>query len=155
VASNPNLGLSANTISLGAGALLATTNFSLNRPIAMAGAGTISVNSGITLNATDPITGATGFTKAGTGTLVLKGANTNTGTTTVSQGTMLVSGSLASASTVAVSSGATLGGNGTVGIVNVSGTLAPGEPGTASGVGKLTAAGNVSFGATSTLAIQI
>lgn len=56
------------------------------------------------------------FTKAGTGTLVLSGANTYLGTTTVNGGLLRIDGSLGSAD-VTVASGATLGGTGTIGML--------------------------------------
>ena len=77
--------------------------------------------------------GSFGFTKSGSGTLTLGGANTYTGATAVKEGTLLVNGSLASAA-VSVASGATLGGGGTfAGLTALAngGILAPGNsPGT-------------------------
>jgi outer membrane autotransporter protein len=55
-----------------------------------------------------------GFTKTGTGKLILSGANTYLGTTAVNAGTLQIDGSLGSAD-VTVASGATLGGNGAIG----------------------------------------
>lgn len=74
------------------------------------------------------ITGNASFTKTGTGTLTLAGANTYNGATSVSQGGLLVDGSLG-ASAVAVSSGALLGGDGTIGgsvTANAGAILSPG-----------------------------
>jgi len=74
-----------------------------------------------------------GLTKAGTGTLILSGANTLSGPTNVSAGTLLLkntSGSGTGTGAVTVASGATVGGSGSVtGSVNiqVGGHLAPGN----------------------------
>ncbi|WP_342750535.1 Ig-like domain-containing protein [Termitidicoccus mucosus] len=67
----------------------------------------------ITLNGV--LSGAGGFTKAGSGTLALAAANTFTGPVAVSEGALNVNGSLAAATAaVTVASGATLSGSGTI-----------------------------------------
>ena len=74
------------------------------------------------------------FTKAGSGSLTLTGANDYTGTTTINNGTLIIDGnqSLATgAMTINVSG--TLGGSGTIGasLLTVNGVIAPGNsPGT-------------------------
>ncbi len=91
---------------------LGECNFSLgDGPVTLANAGTT-----VTVNAnTLSVEGAIGETnegsnlsKAGTGTLVLNGANTYTGTTTVSAGTLAIGGSPAAPLAVSVAEGATL-----------------------------------------------
>ncbi len=99
-------------------------------------AATIDVSAGKTLNFTGTVTNATNggisyLTKAGTGTVILAGANTYTGATALNVGTTKLNGSLAAGSAVTVAGSATLSGTGTV-----SGTLsfaasaihAPGDP---------------------------
>lgn len=74
------------------------------------------------------ITGNATFTKTGSGTLTLAGANTYTGATSVSSGALLIDGSLG-ASAVGVSSGALLGGDGSLGgsvTANAGAILSPG-----------------------------
>ncbi len=82
------------------------------------------------------ISGVGSLVKTGDSTLTLTGINTFTGDTVVGQGTLLVHGELAPASLVRVQgSDSSLGGNGRVHNVNVSGgQLAPGAS-----AGKLTA----------------
>lgn len=91
------------------------------------------------------------FTKTGTGTLVLSGANTHTGATSINGGTLLVTGSLANTATT-VSAAGTLGGTGTIGgAVTNNGTLAPGN----SSVGSLTVNNPLTLAAASSLAWEI
>jgi fibronectin-binding autotransporter adhesin len=79
-----------------------------------------------------------GLTKAGAGTLRLVSSNSSyTGPTSVDAGTLVVQGNI-SGSATAVNSGATISGNGTTGLLSISGN-ANLEPG--NGVGTLTAAG--------------
>jgi len=62
-------------------------------PLVMRGANTnLSVSSGITATINNPITGLAGFTKSGSGTLVLETPGTYTGTTRILDGTLLLSG---------------------------------------------------------------
>jgi autotransporter-associated beta strand protein len=94
------------------------------------------------------------WTKSGTGTLLLSGANTNSGTATVSAGTLLVNGSIISPATVANS--ATLGGKGVIsGLVTIQsgGTLAPGTNSTS--IGTLTVSNSVTLQAGSTNLLTI
>ena len=74
---------------------------------------------------------AKSFTKVGSGTQTLTGANTYIGVTAVNAGTLMVNGNQASATgAVNVASGATLGGSGTLGgfvTINSGGILSPGN----------------------------
>ena len=86
------------------------------------------------------LNGTTGFTKTGTGTLILGGTNSYTGGTFVIGGTLLVNGTTGA---VTVASGGTFGGNGFVGNTSVQsgGTIAAGASVGLLNVGNLTLAG--------------
>src|SRR6266704_3406652 len=108
-------------LTFGGGTLRTTASFTLavNRGIALTGAGTISTDPGTTLTYGGIIAGASPLTKAGTGTLIVSGANTYTGATAISAGTLQLGATNAvpSGSAGTVTSGAagavvlTAGGN--------------------------------------------
>jgi len=96
-----------------ASTLLTTASFTLdsNRGIALTGPATISSNPGTTVTFGGIVAGASTLTKAGTGTLVLSGANTYAGLTTVSAGVLRVQSSAAlgtTAGATSVTSGAAI-----------------------------------------------
>lgn len=96
----------------------------VNLPIDLSGP--VSVGTGATLVLGGVISGASGLTKNGPGTLDLTAANTYTGTTALTAGTLLVDGNQ-SGSPVVAASGTTLGGVGTIGSITTAGaTLGPG-----------------------------
>jgi len=90
------------------------------------------------------ISGAGSLTQTGSGTLVLNGVNRQTGGTTVQAGTLVVGddthADAALGGTVTVAAGATLGGIGTLGALDLAGTLAPGNS-----VGTLHVSGDATF----------
>lgn len=83
----------AGPLTLGAGGIdlsFSTVNLTVGMPIELGVSQTWTVNSGRTLEASGIISGSTmGLTKAGVGTLTLKGANTYDGTTTIRGGTLV------------------------------------------------------------------
>lgn len=105
-----------------------------NVPVDFGGsAGTITVNNqAAALAMGGVITGTGGVIKAGNGVLDLKGNSTYSGGTTVAGGALLVDGSIGD---VTVNTGATLGGSGTVtSITSSTGSVAPGDAPTVTGI---------------------
>jgi autotransporter-associated beta strand protein len=110
------LDLNGNNLTVGAlsGTGGTITNTSFGALTFSAGNAADTVFAGVIQNNIDPI----GFTKQGTGKLVLTGANIYTGPTTVTAGALVVgdgvSGSLSGTSSVNIANGATLGGSGSI-----------------------------------------
>ena len=167
-----NLGGAAATVTWGANSFMtaATGTFRLGaagaagmldfkNPIALAGTGATSRNifvengaSLIDARLSGILSGSAGFTKLGTGALELTGQNTYTGTTTIAAGTLLVNGTNSGLGQMDVAAGAVLGGTGLInGLVNVTGTLAPGNVGQTGLLG----AGALALGNTSLTTIQM
>ncbi|MBP1124669.1 MULTISPECIES: autotransporter serine protease [Pseudomonas] len=96
------------------------------------------------------IAGHGGLTKLGIGTLVLSGTNTYSGPTLVNQGRLAINGSLTS--DVTVSQSGVVGGSGRIGslLAKSGGTVAPGNS-----IGTLNVAGDVTFDAGSTYAVEL
>src|SRR5881396_3618045 len=135
----------AGKLTFGGGTLRTTASFTVaaNRGIALTGAGTISTDPGTTLTYGGIIAGASPLTKAGTGTLIVSGANSYTGATTISAGTLQLGATNAvpSGSAVTVSGGATFdlrGFSDGIGSLAGAGTVTSG----AAGAVTLTAGGN-------------
>src|SRR3989442_871814 len=135
----------AGKLTFGGGTLRTTASFTLaaNRGIALTGAGTISTDPGTTLTYGGIAAGAGTLTKAGTGTLILSGANTYTGATAISAGTLQLgaTNTVPSGSAVTVSGGATFdlhGFSDAIGSLAGAGTVTSG----AAGAVTLTAGAN-------------
>jgi autotransporter-associated beta strand protein len=88
--------------------------------------GSLAVNQSSNTSFAGALTGAGSFTKAGTGTLTLSGANSYTGPTVVNGGELAVNGSIVSPLTV--NAGGTLSGTGSLGntMIGAGGSWAPG-----------------------------
>jgi fibronectin-binding autotransporter adhesin len=90
ISDNGNLGNVASTVTLDGGALEVTADMSSARHLALAGAGTITVDTGKTFTVTGTLDGAGGLTKTGDGDLVIAADTTHTGGTTISAGVLQV-----------------------------------------------------------------
>ncbi|SUB02538.1 Extracellular serine protease precursor [Pannonibacter phragmitetus] len=87
--SDAALGSAAGAIALEGGTLSAGETISTARGIALEGSqNALDVTGGKVLSLSGTISGAAGFTKSGTGTLVLTGTNTYSGVTTIADGTL-------------------------------------------------------------------
>jgi autotransporter-associated beta strand protein len=127
-----------------------TIQFNSTRTFTVASTGDPS---GVDMDIQCRITGGSGLTKAGAGTMRLSGTTSSyTGATTVSAGRLVIDGdNLAATGQVSVAAAAWLAGSGTTGgALSISGTLSPGN-----GVGTLTGGSSASFAAGSLLDYQL
>jgi fibronectin-binding autotransporter adhesin len=128
ISADANLGAANGDVTLDGGTLATSANVTSNRTVALAGAGTFSAASGTTFTLGGTLSGPGALTKTGAGTLLLTGDNNGyTGATTVSAGTLAVTGELGGA--VTINGGGRLAGNGSVGSITNTGTVAPGVDG--------------------------
>ncbi|MFA6356508.1 MAG: autotransporter domain-containing protein [Candidatus Omnitrophota bacterium] len=128
------------------------------RGITLTGSGTVVTDPGTTLAYNGIITGGSTFTKEGTGTLSLGGANTFSGITNVTAGTLSVSNvsGLGLNANVNVTAAGTLDINNVTVAQNVTllgGTVTGTGPGASLG-GNITLGGNSTLGGAGTLAIR-
>ncbi|MGA7438815.1 MAG: autotransporter-associated beta strand repeat-containing protein [Luteibacter sp.] len=161
----------------GAGALVLAANSTYTGGTTIAGgvlqlgnggnAGTVSgniVNNGTlvfdradTSSFAGAISGTGALEQQGGGTTVLSGANTYAGATAVRAGSLIINGDQSAATgATSVDSGGTLGGMGAIGgdvSIADGGTLSPGNVGAAPGT--LTIKGDLSFGTTSNLNVDM
>ncbi|MEQ1859283.1 MAG: autotransporter-associated beta strand repeat-containing protein [Chthoniobacteraceae bacterium] len=139
ISASDNLGNASatNTLSLAGGTLESTGTFDLGSTRAIAlgvGGGSFKVTGGNSLTVSGAISGTSGLSKLGTGTLAVSSDNSATfsGPTTISAGTFMASntgGSATGSGDVTVEANATLGGTGHITgnvIVNADGILSPG-----------------------------
>lgn len=156
ISSDAQLGDAAGALSLNGGTLNTTVAVASGRAVNLLGTGTLLTDVGSSLTLFGSVTGAGGFTKAGTGILVLTGNNSFGGDVDVTAGQMFVNGDQsASTGATRVASGATLSGSGIIGgdVTLADGaTLDPG--GTLFGVGTLEINGNLALSSGSALRFQ-
>ncbi|WPZ35013.1 DUF4347 domain-containing protein [Thalassobaculum sp. OXR-137] len=170
IAGDDNLGTGALYFGSTGGTLLVTGTTTIDNALVL-GNGTVSAGAGADVTLSGVISdnaGSRAFTKTGTGTVTLSGANTYRGGTTVSEGTLTLSGgnALPDTGTVNVAAGATLDLNGTtetIGSLTGSGTVTVGAGsisfsnpaansfnGTLSGTGTFSVASGVTLKGTGT-----
>ena len=147
IAEDGNLGDADATLTLTDGALATTASFTSNRSVTLAGNGTVTPASGVTLTLGGALSGAGALTKAGAGTLILTGTSDYRGPTTVAEGALWIGnggtgGNLAGAVT----------NEGTIGFdraddVIAAGAITGGGALVQRGAGKLTLVGANSAGA--------
>ena len=116
-----NLTISGGTVQLGNGGATGSL------------VGDVVNNGALTFNRSDSytysgvISSVGAVRQSGSGTMTLANSHSYTGATVVAAGKLIVEGSLSGSSAVTIQSGATLGGHGTVGLVAISGVIAPGD----------------------------
>ena len=134
---------------------------------------TLAFNRSDLLTVSNHVSGSGVVNQTGSGTTVVSGANSYTGQTTVNAGSLLVDNAYAGAdsatgtNTVQVNANATLGGAGRVaGAVNLTAnailapggnaaTIAAGTPGLSTEIGTVLIGGNLTVGASATVALQL
>lgn len=155
VSSDTNLGsvpttAEADRIFIDGGTLRTTADFTIssNRGITLGTSnGTVQTDASTTLTVGSMLSGSGTLTKAGAGTMLLTGDSSAsfTGITQISEGTLQVAAgaSTGTGDLIVNGSDTVLSGSGTVaGNTSVIlGSISPGDPGTASGIGTLTLAG--------------
>ncbi|MFD0892876.1 alkaline phosphatase family protein [Luteolibacter ambystomatis] len=154
ITSNAALGATANSLMIDANTgskLSFLAPMSFTHPVALS-TETIFDTAANAVDMTAVLSGSAAWTKNGTGTLTLSGANTHTGGIAVAVGKLQVTGTLASSSNaVVVSTGATLGGTGTINRpVTINGTLAPGAT-----IGTLAIGNTLTLGTGSAVAFDL
>ncbi|MEN9556412.1 MAG: hypothetical protein RLZZ232_2698, partial [Planctomycetota bacterium] len=121
----------------------------LEMPLTLVATTTIDIVGGTT-DLQGPLSGTGGFTKTGSGSLILSGGGSFAGETVVSEGTLEISSTLSGSSTLFVATEATLSGSGVwSGTVSASGEVSPGQT-----TGTLST-GDVTFAPGSTLRIHL
>ncbi|MFN9285935.1 MAG: hypothetical protein ACK5YX_19725, partial [Planctomyces sp.] len=149
---SPGYTVAGNTIALTAtGTDLRSTTGSttIQTPLTLAADTTIDISAGTTTLA-GSLSGSGGFTKSGSGELLITATGDFTGNSQINAGTLNLQGSLTGGGNLDITGTATFTGNGTfTGPVTVSGTVAPGIT-----TGTLNT-GPVTFNASSTLQLQI
>jgi outer membrane autotransporter protein len=152
VAGDANLGAASGSLTFNGGAFENTAAFATARTMTFTGTGTLQTDADLTASGT--ITGAGAMTKTGTGTLTVNGdGSAFTGAADIEAGTLIVGDDGHASATlggnVAVAQGATIAGIGTIGGMDLSGTLSPGGS-----IGTFHVTGDAAFESGSTFNVE-
>ncbi|EKO37882.1 MAG: autotransporter-associated beta strand repeat containing protein, partial [Solidesulfovibrio magneticus str. Maddingley MBC34] len=153
VSNDNNLGASTASLAFNGGTLATTADMTIAQPFAVNAGGGVLENSGNALTLANSLSGSGNLTLTGSGTTNLGASfdgSAYSGTLSVNGGTLHLVDGETLGGTLTITSGGTLNGVGTVGNLNVSGVIAPGNS-----PGVITVTGDFVQSATGVYACQL